>query len=539
LRSPEAWLVRGTASRAAGSALGVLGGARELGSQGGELSIETVELALDSGEAVELLLDAPAGIVGGALHAEAEGRVERSVGELHGWSPVMAGGGYAGRGVTAQGLDLQERCRTTCWHPADTFRAPIPALDGREPRRSRSIGGLPHDPSAIAAPTRLVTWPFLRLCLVQFAIFVAAFQLFPTIPFHLLDLGVDRAGAGLFLTVYTWASALSAPFTGTLADRFGRRRVLLVACAAFIAFSLLYGAVRAVPVLLGVACLHGFFWSGMLSASGALVVDVIPPARRTQGIALYGIAPTAAIAVAPALGLWMYRFGWRALTTELAAIGLVVLALALQVRPTAAHDPASARVPLREAVSWRVIASASGLFLIALGYGGVTSYAALLAVERHIAPRSLFFTAFALTVIATRALLPGIADRSGATRLMLPAFLLVPPGLALVAIAHSPWQLAGAAIVFATGFGSAYPAYMTWVLGRTDARHRAATYGSVLLAFDTAIGTGSLLVGHVAQTASLRVGFLTLAALSALAVPAFLLCRPLLPALAADAVDQK
>jgi MFS family permease len=375
----------------------------------------------------------------------------------------------------------------------------------------------------------LLTWPFLRLCLVSFAVFLAAFQLFPTIPFHLISLGVSRAGAGLFLTVYTWASALSAPLTGALADRFGKRRMLLVACAAFGVFSVLYGLVRAVPLLLVIACVHGFFWSGMLSASGALVVEVIPPSRRTEGIGYFGIAPTAAVAVAPAIGLWVYHWGWRALAFELAGMALVVLALALQVRePRTAAAPAPAR--LREALSWRVMASAGGLFLVALGYGGATSYAALLAVERQIAPRSLFFTVFALTVIGTRLLLPVFADLGGdPRRLLVPSLLLVPPGLALLALARTPWTLAAAALVFATGFGSAYPAFMTWVLARTDARHRAATYGSVLLAFDTAIGSGSLLVGRIGEAIGLQGAFLTLAALAALALPVFLLVSRLLP----------
>src|SRR5262245_6095641 len=96
----------------------------------------------------------------------------------------------------------------------------------------------------------LLTWPFLRLCLCAFAAFIAAFQLFPTIPFHLIELGAGRAQAGLFLTVYTWASALSAPFTGALADRFGRRRMLLYAAASFAVFSVVYGLVRPIPLLL-------------------------------------------------------------------------------------------------------------------------------------------------------------------------------------------------------------------------------------------------------------------------------------------------
>jgi len=60
-----------------------------------------------------------------------------------------------------------------------------------------------------------------------------------------------------------------------------------------------------------------------------------------------------------------------------------------------------------------------------------------------------------------------------------------------------------------------------------------SSLGSVLLAFDTAIGTGSLLVGSLGDRVGLGTAFLVLAGLSALAVPAFLLTRRLLPETAA------
>jgi len=387
-----------------------------------------------------------------------------------------------------------------------------------------------------ATSEALFTWPFLRLCLFAFLAFLAAFQLFPTIPFRLIDLGASRGGAGLFLTVYTWASALSAPFTGALADRFGRKRMLVVAAAAFALFSVLYGVVTPLPLLLAVACLHGFFWSGMLSATGALTTDVIPVARRTEGIGYYGMSATAAVAVAPAIGLAVYHHGWLVLMIELAAMALALLAMATQVREgrPGGDDAAPEGAPLprlHEAVSWRVVAAAGGLFVVALPYGGITSYAALLAGERHISPRSLFFTVFALTVLATRVVLPRLADRYGKPMLLLLiSLLLVPPGLALLGLAHSRAVLVTAAIVFATGFGNAYPTFMTWVLARTDPRQRAATFGSVLLAFDTAIGTGSLLVGTLGDRVGLGTAFLILAGVSALAVPTFLATRRLLPA---------
>jgi MFS family permease len=381
----------------------------------------------------------------------------------------------------------------------------------------------------------LLTWPFLRICLCAFIAFIAAFQLFPTIPFRLIELGASRAHAGLFLSVYTWASALSAPFTGALADRFGRRRMLVVAAAAFALFSVLYGIVTPIPLLLAVACLHGFFWSGMLSATGALITDVIPLTRRTEGIGYYGMAATAAVAVAPAIGLALYRHGWGALMLELAALALVLVVMATFVREqpdaeaAAAGGSAATRPRLREAIDWRVVGSASGLFLVALPYGGITSYAALFAGERGIHPRSLFYTVFAVTVLVTRVVVPRLADLRSPQRLLVQSLLFVPPGLALFGWAPTRAWVIFASIVFATGFGGAYPTFMTWVLARTDPRHRAATFGSVLLAFDTAIGAGSMLVGYFGESIGLGGAFFALAGISTLAVPAFLATRRLLP----------
>src|ERR1043166_2434131 len=87
----------------------------------------------------------------------------------------------------------------------------------------------------MAAPERLLPPRFAALWLYAFVTFFSAFQLLPAIPFRILDLGGSTAAAGWFLSAYTFASAFSAPLMGTIADRVGRRRLLLVASLAFCA----------------------------------------------------------------------------------------------------------------------------------------------------------------------------------------------------------------------------------------------------------------------------------------------------------------
>ena len=79
---------------------------------------------------------------------------------------------------------------------------------------------------------KLFTPQFFLIWSYSFTVFLSAFQLLPTAPFHILALGGSQLEAGLFLGFLTYASASSAPITGAIADRLGKRRVLIIASLA-------------------------------------------------------------------------------------------------------------------------------------------------------------------------------------------------------------------------------------------------------------------------------------------------------------------
>ena len=122
----------------------------------------------------------------------------------------------------------------------------------------------------------LFTRPFFVMCGFTFTVFLSVFQLLPTAPFRILELGGSTTAAGLFLGLLTYASALSAPLTGALADRIGRRRMLLVASVAIAGFAGAYALAPRWELLVGLVFFHGLFWSGLLSASAAYMTGLIP-----------------------------------------------------------------------------------------------------------------------------------------------------------------------------------------------------------------------------------------------------------------------
>ena len=371
-------------------------------------------------------------------------------------------------------------------------------------------------------PEPLFTPRFFVMCGFSFTVFLSAFQLLPTAPYRILELGGSKVAAGMFLGFLTYASAFSAPITGSLADRFGKRRMLIACSLVLSAFAAAYALTRDHRVLLGLALVHGCFWSGLLSSSSAYITDFIPAARRAEGIGYWGLSTIFAIAVAPSLGFWLYhRGGWMWLCASVGILNLVMAVIAFQLVEVARERPPSAFFG-RHLIEWRVLALSMTLFLYSFGYGGITSFAALYADANHVVPKEVFFTTFAIVVLCTRPFLGPLGDRIGYRRVFLPCVVLIACGLALLASHGTRPGIILSAAVFGTGFGAAYPAFAAYVMRHVDSGRRGAAFGSILAAFDTGIGSGSIATGWIVQRHGFEAAFAVAATLAAFAIPFFL-----------------
>lgn len=372
---------------------------------------------------------------------------------------------------------------------------------------------------------RLFTPRFFLMCGFSFAVFFSAFQLFPTAPFRIRDLGGDTFAAGLFLACLTLASAVSAPFTGALADRFGLRRTLRIGGLALTLFSAGYALIPDYRLMLVLTVVHGLFWSGVLTASAAYMTGILPPGRRAEGISYWGLASVLALAVGPTVGFWLYHAGWFTLCAVMGLLNLLVAVIAWRLpkeRPHPAHPEETGRGSI---VEWRVLVLSGTLLLYSYGYGAITSFAAMYAEASGSAPKGIYLTVVGVAILATRPFLGRLADRVGYVRLLLPCLALISVGLVVLLTGGGRAQQVLSAAVFGTGYGTAYPVFAAYLLQRVSATRRGAAFGALLAAFDTGIGSGSLMTGWIIGVAGYQAGFGAAAALSALAIPYFLVMR--------------
>jgi MFS family permease len=368
---------------------------------------------------------------------------------------------------------------------------------------------------------RLFTPRFFVMCGFTFTVFLSAFQLLPTAPFHIIDLGGSTFASGLFLGVLTYSSAFSAPLTGAYADRIGHRRMLIVSSMALAVFAAAYAVITDYRLMLTLAIVQGVFWSGLLSASAAYMTQMLPERRRAEGIGYWGLSTMAALSVAPSVGFVIYRYGWVWLCVLAGVLNLVMLAIALSLDEQPKIAPAAGRSG--GLLEWRVLVTSLTLFLYSFGYGGITSFAAMYADASGTTPKGIYLTALAIVVLCTRPFTGHLGDRIGYKRVFVPCLVMISVGLACLAAGGTRFWMLTSALIFGVGFGTAYPNYVGYVMRGVSAERRGAAFGAILAAFDTGIGTGSTSIGWLIQRFGYRTAFAVAAGLSALALPYFLM----------------
>jgi len=130
-----------------------------------------------------------------------------------------------------------------------------------------------------------------------------------------------------------------------------------------------------------------------------------------------------------------------------------------------------------------------------------------------------------VVILLTRPLSGRAADRVGYKKILLPSLTLIALGLALLAASATRAGLMAAAVVFGSGFGSAYPSFVAHVMSHVDAARRGAAFGGILAAFDTGIGTGSIATGWIINRFGYSRAYVAAAVLAALAMPFFVLAE--------------
>lgn len=369
-----------------------------------------------------------------------------------------------------------------------------------------------HD-SLIAAPSvpgarvRVQIWTLLA---VIFLVMVGFGVVMPILPFFARQFGASPVQMGLLITGWAGAQFLAAPIWGLLADRIGRKPMLVLGivgyCLAFVGMA----AASSYAMLLAARIVGGLISSSVLPAGQAIAADLTPPTERGAVMGTMGAGFGLGFLVGPALGGVLAVLGARAPFYAAAAASALALPLVLLVVREPARDrprtEGGGRLGLAPIA--RALASPErSLYLAAFAatFGGSSLFSMLgyYAIDRAgSAPSTvgLMFTALGLGSVVTQAGVVGpVARRWGEVRGIRVGFLGGALGFAAVACASS-----ATALVLTVGAASVAMALLRPLLAAYNTRVTRLGYGTSMgmqAAFDSLGRTlGPLWAGLVYET---------------------------------------
>ena len=178
--------------------------------------------------------------------------------------------------------------------------------------------------------------------------------IFSVFPLVRSEMKLDDLQLGLLSTVFLWVYGFASPFGGYLADRIGRKRVVVISLAIWTTVTLLTGYVRDFPQLLVARALMGLSEACYLPAALALIAELHDKRRVSLATGVHQSGLYAGMAFGGVVGGWMgERDGWRAPFILLGVIGLLyagVLAKGLR-RDTPGAITAASSTPIGTSLS--------------------------------------------------------------------------------------------------------------------------------------------------------------------------------------------
>jgi MFS family permease len=353
---------------------------------------------------------------------------------------------------------------------------------------------------------RLFTGHFTLLFCITFLTFFAAFQLFPTVPLRLIELGATRGQSGWFMGVFTVGSAFGALFTGPLGDRIGQRRMTVGSTLIFTTILIAYGFITGPWWWFCLLALpHGLVWSGLLTATMAMLGGILPRERRADGLTVYGLASPSGVIFGPMLGLAVFgHFGFKTIAFGLGLVFLVLVFLAFLLPKDREHRERRSPFQMPERI---MVGPCSVLFATAMGYGVLGSYTAQEALKLNLAMPSAFLTFMAVGMVGMRILMTQLGFGSDPVR-QLPAMLwMACAGLGILALAPTGLERhIVSALLYGAGYSIVHTLINTYVLDVVHPERRGAAFGATLFSFDVGIGLGTFTIGGFIGWAETRWG---------------------------------
>jgi MFS transporter, DHA2 family, multidrug resistance protein len=165
-----------------------------------------------------------------------------------------------------------------------------------------------------AANTLPINRPAVTLCVILAVIMQALDTTIANVALPYMQGSVSASADQInwVLTSYIVAAAIMTPPSGFLANRFGRKRILMVAVVGFVVASVLCGLAQSLVQIVAFRLLQGFFGAALVPLGQSVLLDIYTAEERGSAMALFGVSVMVGPVLGPVIGGWLTdHYSWR------------------------------------------------------------------------------------------------------------------------------------------------------------------------------------------------------------------------------------
>lgn len=336
--------------------------------------------------------------------------------------------------------------------------------------------------------------------------FFTSLNAFGLLPLYIKTLGGTESQIGWIMGSYSLTAILGQPLAGALADRFGRKRFLLLGSGAGILAAIGFAfstQLDARFVLFRI--LQGIAYSTFYVANLTLVSEMVPPSRRGEAVGLFGISGLITIALSPAIGEQViHGAGYSAFFSAAAIAAAACLLTSLALRNPSSTPRETVASGLASLIpSARILPPILLALVFGLASGAVFVFLPTYATQAGLSRIGGFYVAYSVAAIGIRLACGRLSDRLGRRRVILPALLLMGSGTLSLIWLVSPIGLLAVGTLTGMAHGLLFPALSAYTIDLADSGGRGCSLG----AFSTAMLLGHALASFVFGVISERFGY--------------------------------
>lgn len=383
---------------------------------------------------------------------------------------------------------------------------------------------------------RLWTKDFLLGTLINFLLMVNYYSLMVVITSYSMKVyDAPASAAGLAASIFIIGALVARIIAGSVMDRVGRKRMLLVGIVVEVVCSALYLLGIGFAPLFVLRFAHGFSYGCCSTTIGTVVTALVPAKRKGEGVGYYMLSTTLGAAIGPFLGMFLSQnVGYTVLFVTAAAVAVVGLLFIVSLRvpevSRKARPAAAGGAPQSEMGGFvsKIIEPSAVSVGVMCGvlffcYSSLLTFLTPFAEENNLTTASsFFFVAYAAATFVTRPFTGKQFDRKGDRIVMVPAFIAFTVGMALLSNVHHPAVMLVAAALMGYGAGTVQSSALALAVRMAPPEKLSLANSTFYALLDTGVGVGPLILGIVEPFWGYRGLFLSMAALSVVSFALYL-----------------